>query len=249
MGFAGCAAGRRAAMRPPLVATGWVGGDPSASAPAESGRGAGSRHVDAGWSVAATEHDVHGLVPLGSSSEGQGHRREERQRHGEARQVRLHGYHLKVCTCADPPATGRSSEGRSLALRPRLATGLPWTRIHRGADIAPYRERGCAAPSATTSNVRVALLHRVSASGAPPRRRCRGATRPASMHRRDHRDGRPDTDQDVADAEDVGHRDPGRHREQVGQRPEDDPIGQAVVGVPLARGRPMATSASALTGM
>ena len=32
---------------------------------------------------------------------------------------------------------GGLPEGRSLALRPRLATGLPWTVVHRGASIAP----------------------------------------------------------------------------------------------------------------
>src|SRR6188768_706991 len=46
------------------------------------------------------------------------------------------------------PATGRppsSVEPRSLALRPRLATGLPWTDDLRMADLAFRRHRTVAA--------------------------------------------------------------------------------------------------------
>lgn len=78
-------------------------------------------------------------LPLHPRAECQGHGRQQRQGHGEARQVRLHDTTSWIEVCAVPPATGRSSQGRSLALRPRLTTGLPWTVVHRGASIAPTR--------------------------------------------------------------------------------------------------------------
>ncbi len=39
---------------------------------------------------------------------------------------------------------GGLPEGRSLALRPRLTTGLPWTVVHREASIAPSSTLGAA---------------------------------------------------------------------------------------------------------
>src|SRR6185295_14107000 len=46
--------------------------------------------------------------------------------------------------------------GRSLALRPRLTPGLPWTVVHRGADIAPTRTVPVAVPSRQATVVPVA---------------------------------------------------------------------------------------------
>lgn len=88
------------------------------------GRVAECRYGSA-WSVPRTSCSW--LVPLDSRAKGQGHGRQERQGHSEARQVRLHNTTSMVRIAATTPATGRSSGGRSLALRPHLATGLPWT--------------------------------------------------------------------------------------------------------------------------
>ena len=66
-------------------------------------------------------------VPPDARANAEGHGREQRHGPDEARQVRLHVRLLRACRCITTPATGRSSRRRSLALRPRLATGLPWT--------------------------------------------------------------------------------------------------------------------------
>ena len=78
-----------------------------------------------GWSEPRTCRSW--LVPLDSRAKGQGHGRQKRHGHSEARQVRLHNTTSMGRNTATTPATGRSSGGRSLALRPHLAMGLPWT--------------------------------------------------------------------------------------------------------------------------
>ena len=160
MGFAGCGAGRRAASgRPSLLQDGSEAIRP-ASAPAESGRGAGSRHVRCRMVRGRHERGVDGLVPLGSSSEGQGHRREERQRHGEARQFDFTGITSRSVPTGIP-ATGRSSR-RSLACVPvsrRVCPGRgPFVErtslVSRGCAPASYHhvERpGGSAPSGQCS--------------------------------------------------------------------------------------------------
>lgn len=118
-------------------------------------------------------------LPLHPRAECQGHGRQQRQGHGEARQVRLHDTTSWIEVCAVPPATGRSSQGRSLALRPRLTTGLPWTVVHRGASIAPTRTLDGGGPAGHRPLVPRSDAARVSAathqarpveSGGPPRR-------------------------------------------------------------------------------
>ena len=73
------------------------------------------------------EDVLHGLGPAHPGTDGQSHRRQQHQRHGEARQVRLHDISLSlglVCSWIGGRAVSRP---RSLALRPRLTAGLPWT--------------------------------------------------------------------------------------------------------------------------
>ena len=66
-------------------------------------------------------------IPLDPRAEGKGHRRKDRQRHGEARQDRLHRNHLDGRALVRDSGGRAVFRGRSLALRPRLTTGLPWT--------------------------------------------------------------------------------------------------------------------------
>ena len=71
--------------------------------------------------------------PPHSCPKAQGQRRQERDRRGEARQVRLHDYSFRL-RCAPGPAAGRSciiADPRSLALRLHLAMDLPWTAMER----------------------------------------------------------------------------------------------------------------------
>ena len=78
-------------------------------------------------------------IPLDPRAEGKGHRRKDRQRHGEARQDRLHRNHLDDRTRVLDSGDRAVFRGRSLALRPRLTTGLPWTVIQHEADFASVR--------------------------------------------------------------------------------------------------------------
>jgi hypothetical protein len=73
-----------------------------------------------------------------AGADGEDQRCEDRKGPGEARQVRLHIRLLWKSVLGSPirPAAGRSSRGRSLALRPRLTTGLPWTvRMTDGTSV------------------------------------------------------------------------------------------------------------------
>jgi hypothetical protein len=87
------------------------------------------------------------LVPPDSRAERKGHRRQERQRHGEARQDRLHNT-TSNWVGLDRMATGnRAVFGRrSLALRPRLATGLPWTVGSSVSERRSHRYVGSRVP-------------------------------------------------------------------------------------------------------
>jgi len=89
-----------------------------------AGEGRENQHDPEGLSLEETSHRS---VPAHPGADCESHRCKQHQRPGEATQVRLH-----VCSFEHSnhrfPVAGRSSvSGRSLALRPRLATGLPWT--------------------------------------------------------------------------------------------------------------------------
>jgi hypothetical protein len=49
---------------------------------------------------------------------------------------------FRACRCRRSSATGRSSERRSLALRPRLTTGLPWTMKPAEEQVPLDRDDG-----------------------------------------------------------------------------------------------------------
>ena len=78
-------------------------------------------------------------IPLDTRAEGKGHGRKDRHGHGEARQDRLHRNHLDDRTRVLDSGDRAVFRGRSLALRPRLTTGLPWTVIQHEADFASVR--------------------------------------------------------------------------------------------------------------
>ena len=81
-------------------------------------------------------------IPLDARAEGQGHRRQKRHGHGEARQVRLHGTYLVAVHLATVNGGRAVSRRRSLALRPRLATGLPWTMAIAETSFVPCSKCG-----------------------------------------------------------------------------------------------------------
>ena len=131
-------------------------------------------------------------------------------------------------------AAGRSL-ARSLALRPRLTTGLPWaiicvrTKVPLCAHCRPSSPRFRYPSSTSRHSCSGELPRGTAAAGAPGRGSAVQARR--GRARCDRVDGRPtrasrttitiadaDPDQHVADAEDVGERHPRGQGEDVGQR-------------------------------
>src|SRR5438093_8127525 len=119
-----------------------------------------------------------------------------------------------------------SGTGRPLALRPRFATGLPWTILRRRANALDEETRGPSGhdpwPGSTSQSWRSGEL---SGSTAPRSGGCGClvvgsvgfAPRPGVAHRgSDHQDD-AEPDHHIAHGEDVGERDPGGQREDIGQ--------------------------------
>ena len=142
-------------------------------------------------------------IPLDARAERHGHRRQKRHGQGEARQVRLHGTTLWLCAKSIVTGGRAVSRGRSLALRPRLTTGLPWTMAIEGTDLrsvleesagpwsrhhgadSPMSHRPCGSVPGRTDGVGTAADHRA------PRCAARGrACRPRWRPRRRRRSGR-----------------------------------------------------------
>ena len=80
------------------------------------------------------------LHPPSARAEAQGHRRQQGQRRGEARQVRLHDQIPRFRCDTVEPAAGRSP-GEIPGFASRLATGLPWAVLQRGTIVIPCRGR------------------------------------------------------------------------------------------------------------
>ena len=110
---------------------------------------------------------------------------------------------LRVCLrCIRTPATGRSPRGRSLALRPRLATGLPWTVTPMEGFSPRFEALGRSVPGRLTQRYRpsvrsggVAATHRRGRVSGRRRRRVR-----APVLRRPHREDDHERDPDARSA-------------------------------------------------
>ena len=175
-------------------------------------------------------------VPPDPGSHGQGHTGQERECPGEARQVRLHVFSF----FSEGSTLAGSAAGRSRMRDPGFASpprdGFALDDPVGGGTSVP-RSRWCGGRGSGTSHSTV--LGRSAGWGSCSRAPLSKSTSRAAA--KDDRRHDADDDEDIADAEHVREGQPGRHREDVGQRPDarvsTDELLEYVVGS-LFRGRP-----------